>query len=123
MLDYLDEHRYRWGIVTNKYTEFTIPLLEKLELLSRLHCLVCGDSLAYAKPHPAPLLHASEKLATPPENCVYIGDTSLDIDAAHAAGMPILLAHYGYAVTPSVEHQSKVAKILQRPWEIIEWLR
>ena len=31
-----------WGIVTNKSKRFAVPLLEKLALLDRASCVVCG---------------------------------------------------------------------------------
>lgn len=39
------------------------------------------------KPHPGQLLLAAQQLGLPPKHCAMIGDSSTDIDAAHAAGM------------------------------------
>jgi phosphoglycolate phosphatase len=58
--------------------------------------VVAGDTLPQRKPHPAPLLHAAELLGLPAEGCLYVGDAERDIQAARAAGMPVLLAAYGY---------------------------
>ena len=33
-----------------------------------------------------------------PQNTVYVGDSSRDIEAAHAADMPTIAAAYGYIV-------------------------
>ena len=55
----------RWGIVTNKATRFTLPLLDALGLAARAHAVVCGDTTPHAKPHPAPLLAAADALGTP----------------------------------------------------------
>src|SRR5438105_3264902 len=58
----IERRRLAWGIVTNKATRFTLPLLEHLALASRANVIVCGDTIAQAKPHPAPLLHAVAQL-------------------------------------------------------------
>jgi phosphoglycolate phosphatase len=98
----------RWGVVTNKPEAFTIPLLERLGLAKLAACIVSGDSLPQRKPHPAPLLHAAEKLGVPPAACVYIGDAARDIEAARAAGMYTWAALWGY-IRPSDDPASWAA--------------
>lgn len=51
-----------WGIVTNKPTALTLPLLEATGLAARARCVVCGDTFAERKPHPRPMLHAAQTL-------------------------------------------------------------
>jgi N-acetyl-D-muramate 6-phosphate phosphatase len=85
-----------WGIVTNKAARFTLPLLAALQLERRAATVVCGDTTAKPKPHPAPLLHAALSLGLAAEACVYVGDAERDIVAARAAGMASLVASYGY---------------------------
>lgn len=85
-----------WGIVTNKSTRLTEPLLQKLALDHRVDCVVCGDTLTRRKPHPAPILHACRLTNSSPESTVYIGDTQRDIEAGHRAGAKTLVALYGY---------------------------
>jgi len=85
-----------WGIVTNKAARFTLPLLQRLELSQRAAAIVCGDTTAQSKPHPAPLLHAAATLGVDAALCVYVGDAERDVLAARAAGMKSLVASYGY---------------------------
>jgi phosphoglycolate phosphatase len=85
-----------WGIVTNKPTFLTTPLLQAIGIGLRAGCVVAGDTLPERKPHPAPLLHAMGLLGLTPQQCIYIGDAERDIQAARAARMPVLLASYGY---------------------------
>ena len=92
----IERRRLAWGIVTNKAARFTLPLLDRLDLASRAHVIVCGDTLAQAKPHPAPLLYAAAQLGVDAEGCVYVGDAERDVAAARAAGMTSLVARYGY---------------------------
>jgi len=83
-----------WGIVTNKATRFTTPLVAALGIAPA--CVVCGDTTPHSKPHPAPLLHAAAELSLAPEECCYVGDDLRDIQAAHAAGMRGIAVGWGY---------------------------
>jgi phosphoglycolate phosphatase len=85
-----------WGIVTNKAERFTFPLLAALGLEARTACVVGGDTTGRIKPHPDPLLHAARALGLAPGACLYLGDDLRDVQAARAAGMPVLAAAYGY---------------------------
>ncbi len=96
LLDYIEQEKLPWGIVTNKTTLYTLPLLDALALKERIHCLVMGDTLPYLKPHPAPLLHACNLIGKNPAEVVYIGDYKTDVEAAHAAGMPAIIITHGY---------------------------
>lgn len=96
VLEALETAHRPWGIVTNKPTFLTTPLLLAIGLGLRAGCVVAGDTLPERKPHPAPLLHAAELLGLDPTDCLYVGDAERDIQAARAAGMPVLLASYGY---------------------------
>jgi phosphoglycolate phosphatase len=60
VLDSLEAAGIRWGIVTNKIARFTLPLVAAIGLAPRASAVVSGDTTPYAKPHPAPLLHAAE---------------------------------------------------------------
>lgn len=86
----------KWGVVTNKSERFTLPLTRAMTLFSTAGAIVSGDTTAYAKPHPAPLLEAAQRLGVKPERCVYVGDDERDIVAGLAAGMATVAVTYGY---------------------------
>ena len=65
----------------------------------RAGSVICGDTTAQSKPHPAPLLAAAAALSVLPEHCVYVGDAERDVIAGRAAGMHTLFAAYGYCGT------------------------
>lgn len=96
LLATLESRAMPWGIVTNKRRYLADPLLEALALSDRAACVVCGDTAAHPKPHPAPLLHAAELVGRSPLRCLYVGDDVRDVQAARAAGMPVVAAGYGY---------------------------
>ena len=85
-----------WGVVTNKMARFAEPLTRGMPLFSSAGAVVCGDTTAHAKPHPAPLLEAARRLGLQPQSCWYVGDDARDITAGKAAAMPTVAATYGY---------------------------
>jgi N-acetyl-D-muramate 6-phosphate phosphatase len=92
----LEQAGLKWGVVTNKPAYLTDPLMAALELTPRAACIVSGDTLPQRKPHPAPLLHGAAQAGLEPAACVYVGDAERDVQAALAAGMTALVAHFGY---------------------------
>lgn len=96
LLAELGERGIGWGVVTNKPGWLTDPLMAALDIRPPASCVVSGDTVARAKPDPAPLLHAAETLGLAPADCVYVGDARRDIDAATAAGMRPVVAGWGY---------------------------
>jgi 2-phosphoglycolate phosphatase len=96
LLTQIEQHGMPWGIVTNKAERFTFPLLRALGLLERAAVVICGDTTPHPKPHPAPLLAAAGKLGVPATRCLYVGDDERDVQAGQAAGMPVIVARYGY---------------------------
>ncbi|EGN74939.1 haloacid dehalogenase superfamily enzyme, subfamily IA [Idiomarina sp. A28L] len=102
MLERLNKLGLPVAIVTNKPTLYTELVLQQIPTLAEIQVVVCGDTLAVAKPHPAPLLHACQLLSThhdkaiDPQQCLYVGDAERDIVAGRDAGMRTVLASYGY---------------------------
>jgi len=95
LLEDLQQHRLAWGIVTNKASRFTDPLVSQIGL-HEAGCVISGDTTAHPKPHPAPLLEAARRLGLQPNDCWYVGDDLRDILAGRAAGMPTVAAAWGY---------------------------
>ncbi len=96
MIAQIEERGLPWGIVTNKATRFTQPLVQAMELLRGAGAVVSGDTTPHSKPHPEPLLEAARRLGVEPRSCIYVGDDERDIVAGEAAGMKTVAAVYGY---------------------------
>lgn len=123
LLATLEQARIPWGIVTNKPTWLTEPLLEALQLRERAAALVCGDTFAERKPHPRPLLHAASQLAVAAQSCIYVGDAERDVRAARAAQMRALVARFGYIGPTDRIEEWQADGCIDAPLEILNWLR
>ena len=121
LLRELETRSIPWGIVTNKAMRFTERIVPLLEL--KPACVVCGDSTPHLKPHPAPLLLASEMLKLETRQCVYVGDDLRDVQAARAAGMRSVAVEYGYHGADNAGPQTWNADIvISHPAQLLEHL-
>lgn len=84
------------AVVTNKYHRFATGLLQRLDLARYLRVVVGGDTCERRKPDPTPLLHACTQLGVSVGDALMVGDSANDVEAARAAGMPVVLVPYGY---------------------------
>ncbi len=123
MLAALDVAAIPWGIVTNKATRFTSPIVAGLGLAQRAAVVVCGDTTAHSKPHPEPLWHAARAMGLAPESMVYVGDDLRDAQAARAAGMAMVVATWGYLGLGEPVHDWGADALLDAPDQLLNWLR
>ncbi|WP_233265280.1 HAD hydrolase-like protein, partial [Aeromonas caviae] len=65
LIEWLDEKKLPWGIVTNKPGFLTEPLLAALPELASCGVTVSADTLPVRKPDPAPMFFACERLPPP----------------------------------------------------------
>lgn len=86
----------RLACLTNKPTDFAVPLLRAKGLHGYFSQVFGGDSFARKKPDPLPLLKTCEALGSTPARTLMLGDSSNDAQAARAAGCPVVLVTYGY---------------------------
>jgi phosphoglycolate phosphatase len=96
LLDDLEARAIGWGVVTNKFERLARPVIAGLGLSQRAAVIVGGDTCARPKPFPDPLLHAAATMGVAPARTLYVGDDERDVRAARAAGMPVVVAGYGY---------------------------
>lgn len=95
-LDALKAAGYPLGCITNKVMRYTAPILEASNLAPYFDIVLAGDTLPEKKPHPLPLLHAAQFFGCAIAQLLLIGDSLSDMQAARAAGCPIICVPYGY---------------------------
>jgi len=92
----LHEAGLRTAVVTNKQHRFAGALLRRLGLADWVDVVVGGDTCARRKPDPEPLFFACESLQVQPSESLMVGDSANDVQAARAAGIPVVCVSYGY---------------------------
>ncbi len=85
---------HRLAICTNKPLRATRAVLRHFELSSLFPVVIGGDSLPQRKPDPAPLHAALTALG--PGKALFVGDSEVDAETAHAAQVPLALYSGGY---------------------------
>ena len=84
------------AVITNKATRFVRPHLVAAGIEPFFSVVIGGDDLPTKKPHPGPLRHVAAEFGIPPRLLLMVGDSGNDVEAAHAAGCPVLVVPYGY---------------------------
>lgn len=84
------------AIVTNKALGLALPILRGLGIARAFRAVLGGDSLALAKPSPDPIWKLLDDLGVAADRALIVGDSEVDIQAGHAAGIHTCAVTYGY---------------------------
>jgi pyrophosphatase PpaX len=103
LLDDLHAAGARTGVVSSKRLETVRLGLRAVGLDRRIDVLAGMDETARHKPDPEPLLYAAARLGADPAHCAYIGDATVDVQAARAAGMGAVAVTWGAGERPLLE--------------------
>jgi phosphoglycolate phosphatase len=82
--------RYPMAVVSARGEGGTLAFLEGHGLTSLFKVIVTGQTTEFTKPFPDPVLHAAREMNAPPEACLMVGDTIVDILAGKSAGAQTL---------------------------------
>ncbi len=85
---------------TNKLEGLSRQLLDALGLTGRFAAICGADTYGVQKPNPEPLLRLLAQVAGRRDRAVMVGDSATDIDAARAAGIPVVAVDFGYTLVP-----------------------
>ena len=93
----------RLAVCTNKREGLARSLLDELGLSSRFAAIAGRDTFPVCKPDPEHLFGTIRLAGGDPRHAIMIGDSSVDIATAKAAGIPIVAVTFGYTATPVAE--------------------
>jgi len=97
------------GIVTTKRAYRIQEVLERDGIADLLDLVVGIDGVRRPKPAPDGLLLAMERLGTSPQETLYVGDSTVDGEAARAAGVPFAAVLSGATPREELEALSPAA--------------
>lgn len=95
LLDELNRD-YMLGLVTSKGSKAVNLILKKFGW--KFSQIITPDNCARGKPYPDPLLYFTAYEQIAPMSCVYIGDMTVDMEAAKMAGFRFIRAAWGYQI-------------------------
>lgn len=96
LLQELKSLGYLISVASNKYHEAVIPLMQQY-FPDIPFDLVLGHRAGHpAKPDPAIVLDSLETLGVDKQNCLYVGDSSVDMDTANNAGVTAIGVTWGF---------------------------
>ena len=84
--------------VTNKPHPLAVEVLRTRYGEGFFDCVIGASKDYPVKPNPASTLDCIAQVGVPQEECLYIGDSHVDIDTGHNAGLPVALCLWGYEV-------------------------
>ncbi len=84
------------AIVTNKPQDITEQILKELGLETYFEAVIGMHAGFSPKPDPTSLLHVINRLATPLEKSIFIGDSGVDAATAENARVDFAWVSYGY---------------------------
>lgn len=103
-LDRLAELGCTLAVVTNKKESFARKLLEALGMTSRFAAILGGDTLGLERSKPEPdMIHEAVQRCGRAGRFAMVGDSSYDVRAARAAGVPCAIFSFGYNDAPAHE--------------------
>jgi len=91
------------AVCTNKPEGLSRLLLKALALGESFVDVVGGDTLPVRKPHPGHILGTLQRLGVAADAAVMVGDSRNDVNAARAAGIPVVAVSFGYTTVPPAE--------------------
>jgi phosphoglycolate phosphatase len=96
LLQSLANNSVAMALVTNKPAAFTPAILHGFAIDHFFRVTVCGDTLSDKKPSPLPLQYACKQLRLSVNDCLMVGDSRNDIQAAKACDMKCVSVDWGY---------------------------
>jgi N-acetyl-D-muramate 6-phosphate phosphatase len=94
---------YPMAVVSARDEKSTLEFLEQFDLVKYFDVIVTGLSAEHTKPYPDPILLAAQKMNVSPEDCLMIGDTTVDIRAGKSAGAQTVGVLCGFGEEPELK--------------------
>ena len=110
-LKFLKSHGYKIAIASNRPTKFTRIILKVLGVREIFDDVLCADGVNRPKPYPDILWAIAKHLGFEPTEVLYVGDMTIDLQCARAAGIHMV------AVTTGSSSKKELKSL--KPWRII----
>ncbi len=94
--------RFPLAVISAREASTTNAFLSHFDLTRFFRVIVTGQTAAHTKPYPDPVIYAARAMDIPPESCLMVGDTPVDIRAGKAAGAQTVGVLCGFGERPEL---------------------
>ena len=120
LLAYLRQRGYGTAVASSSTRDRALNLLDRHGVTEYFHQFVFAGEVERGKPAPDVFLKACEKLGRAPGDCLVLEDSGAGIQAAHAAGIPVICVPD--LKTPERRFLDMTAAVCPSLWEVIPFL-
>ena len=100
MLAGLEARGVKIAVATNKREDLARRVFDELGLSDRLATIIGGDTLGLDRAKPKPDMLIEMVRRTGATRAAFVGDTTYDVGAARAAGLPVIAVSFGFCDRP-----------------------
>lgn len=115
----LQESALPLSVVTNKPHRFTTVMMDYFFLGRPFFPILGQQDHIPKKPHPHQALVAADKMHVAPSNCVFLGDSAVDMQTAKSAGMHPVGAGWGFRSNRELLTAGAL-RVLNHPLELLQ---
>jgi phosphoglycolate phosphatase len=102
-------HRFTGDMMAHYFSEFPFdPILGQMEGVPK-------------KPHPRQALNAADLMGVRPKDCIFIGDSGVDMQTACGAGMLPIGAGWGFRPAKEL-NDAGAADVIAHPLDLLRWV-
>lgn len=118
-LETLQKQGVMLGVASNKVNKAMMPLMEHYFPTIRFTCVLGQREGIPVKPNPQIVFDIMKVAEVDAEEALYVGDTDVDMDTAHGAGLKAVGALWGYRDRQELtEHHAEY--IIATPMELVK---
>jgi phosphoglycolate phosphatase len=121
MLDALVIRGLKLAVLSNKPDHFTQQCVDELLDKWTFHVVLGASDRYPRKPDPASAIEITRRLGVLPAECLYVGDSGIDMQTACAAGMCAVGALWGFRGREELL-QDGARVLIEKPSQVLECL-
>ncbi len=122
LLDGLVARGVPMAVLSNKPHEMTVRIVREVFGRWSFVAALGARTGVPIKPDPAAALELAETLGQAPADCVFVGDTAVDVETAARAGMVPVAVSWGFRSAAELA-AAGAAYVAPSPGELADWLR
>ncbi len=103
LLQDLKKQKYQLAIASNRPTRFSLIILRYLKIRKLFNVVLCADKLKRGKPDPRILKVILKKMKVKPQEALYVGDMTIDVETGKRADVKTVAVLTGSSTKREVE--------------------